>query len=331
MIWLAFLACAATIVFCGSKLSKYGDVIAEKTGLGGSLTGLVMLASVTSLPELVTGISSVTYANTPDIAAGVLGSCVFNLFIFAAILDAINQPLPISAKASYSHILSASFGIILLSIVVFSLTLPEYNLPLKWVGSSSFAIAVIYFFSLRIMRSYEYRQMKRNLEQMAEALKYEDISTREAALKYGANGLMVMTAAIFLPKLGEQIALATGLGEAFVGNIFIALVSSMPEVVVSVAAVRIGAVDMGIGNIFGSNIFNIFILFIDDVFFLQGPLLSSVNPVHVIPALAAILMSAVSIIGLAYKSCGKRMFWGQDSLVMMLIFIISTTLLYYHR
>ncbi len=111
-------------------------------------------------------------------------------------------------------------------------------------------------------------------------------------------------------------------------NSFIALYLHA-RVVVSVAAVRIGAVDMGIGNIFGSNIFNIFILFIDDVFFLQGPLLSSVNPVHVIPGLAAILMSAVSIIGLAYKSCGKRMFWGQDSLVMMLIFIISTTLLYY--
>jgi len=84
LLWAGFIICTAAIVYSGIKLSKYGDVIAEKTGLGRAWIGLVLMASVTSLPELVTGISSVTFAGVPDIAVGdVLGSCVFNMLIIA--------------------------------------------------------------------------------------------------------------------------------------------------------------------------------------------------------------------------------------------------------
>src|SRR3989337_268144 len=97
------------------------DIIAEKTGLGRTWIGVVLMASVTSLPELATGISSVTYAGVPDIAVGdVLGSCVFNMLILA-ILDAVYGPMPISAKAHQGHILSAGFGILLLSVVALSI------------------------------------------------------------------------------------------------------------------------------------------------------------------------------------------------------------------
>lgn len=75
------------------------------------------------------------------------------------------------------------------------------------------------------------------------------------------------------------------------GNIFIAVSTSLPEVVVSMAAVKIGAIDLAIGNLFGSNIFNIFILALDDVFFTKGPLLSFASPNHIISALSAIAMT----------------------------------------
>ncbi len=78
-VWMQFVVCLALIGWGGFKLSIHGDVIAEKTGMGGTWIGLILMASVTSLPELVTGISSVSIANAPDIAVGdVLGSCVFN-------------------------------------------------------------------------------------------------------------------------------------------------------------------------------------------------------------------------------------------------------------
>src|SRR5512145_3225201 len=96
---IQFLICSGVIVVCGVNLSRYGDVIAEKTGLGRAWIGLILMASVTSLPELVTGLSSVTVAGVPDIAVGdVMGSCVFNLSIIA-LLDIIHGPLPIFSKA----------------------------------------------------------------------------------------------------------------------------------------------------------------------------------------------------------------------------------------
>jgi len=84
VIWIQFAACTAIILYSGTRLSLYGDVIAEKSGLGRTWIGVILMASVTSLPELVTGISSVAIYNLPNIAAGdVLGSCMFNLLILA--------------------------------------------------------------------------------------------------------------------------------------------------------------------------------------------------------------------------------------------------------
>ncbi len=134
MLWIAFVVCTAVIVYAGSRLAKYGDIIAEKTGLGRAWIGVVLMASVTSLPELITGISSVTFAGVPDIAVGdILGSCVFNMLILA-FLDAIHRPMPISAKAHQGNVLSAGFGILMLSIMSGSLFLRMSLPPLGWIG-----------------------------------------------------------------------------------------------------------------------------------------------------------------------------------------------------
>ena len=58
------------IIYSGTKLAIYGDAIAEKTGMGKAWFGLVLMASVTSLPELITGISAVVIVDVPDLAVG---------------------------------------------------------------------------------------------------------------------------------------------------------------------------------------------------------------------------------------------------------------------
>lgn len=79
VLWLQFVAAAAIVLFSGSRLAKYGDIIAEQTGLGKTWIGVLLLAVTTSLPELITGLSSVIIFDVPDIAAGnVLGACVVN-------------------------------------------------------------------------------------------------------------------------------------------------------------------------------------------------------------------------------------------------------------
>jgi cation:H+ antiporter len=121
------------------------------------------------------------------------------------------------------------------------------------------------------------------------------------------------------------------LGQTFVGNIFIAFSTSLPEVVVSVSAVKMDAVDLAIGNLFGSNIFNIFILALDDLFFIKGPILSFVQTSHTVSALSAITMTAIAIIGLTYRTEKKRLFLAWDSIGIVLVYVVNLMLLYMMR
>jgi cation:H+ antiporter len=107
-VWAKFIGCIVAIGLAGSRLSLYGDIIAEKTGLSGNWIGLVLLATATSLPELITGISSVTLANAPNITIGdVLGSCVFNLSILV-VIDFLYRDESIYRPARQGHVLSAA-------------------------------------------------------------------------------------------------------------------------------------------------------------------------------------------------------------------------------
>lgn len=226
ILWVGFVACTIVIIYSGINLAKYGDIIAEKTGLGKTLIGMVLMAGVTSLPELVTGISSVTYADVPDIAAGdVLGSCVFNLLIFV-ILDLFYRPMPLSSKAHRGNILSAGFGILLLSLVAISLFLGGRLFPLGWIGPYSLIIIGIYFIAVRMGYFYEKKQLSGFVKGIAVELKHEGTSQKTAFIRYGQNAFFVVIAAIFLPIIGEGLARSTGLGQTFVGNALVALATS---------------------------------------------------------------------------------------------------------
>ena len=320
-LWLAFALCSAVIVYAGIKLSKYGDIIAEKTGMGGTWTGVVLMASVTSLPELVTGVSSVTFANVPDIAVGdILGSCVFNLLILA-FLDLLYRPLPISAKAHRGHILSATFGALMLLTAAGGLMAGRSEPFLGWIGPYTIVIALLYVIAMRLVFVYEKRRSA--VLEAAEAEKYRDSTLTRALLNYAFNALLVVAAAMFLPVIGGRIAEMTGLSQTFVGNALVAVSTSLPEVVVSVAAVRMGAIDLAIGNLFGSNMFNLFLLAVDDVLFFKGPLLSFVDRGNLVPAFAAIAMTLTAIIGLTYRAEKKRLPLAWDSIAIAVIFSVN--------
>lgn len=327
LLWLGFLLCTAAIVYAGAKLAKYGDIIAEKTGLGRTWIGVMLMASVTSLPELVTGISSVTYAAAPDIAVGdVLGSCVFNMLILA-MLDAFHRETPISARAHHGNILSAGLGILMLCTVAMCIFAQRTVPALGWIGSYTVVIVILYLIAMRLIFVHEKRRITAFVKDMAVELKYQTVTFKQAVIVYTINAIVVIIAAVFLPEIGKGIAESTGLGQTFVGNTLIAVSTSLPEVVVSFSAMRMGAVDLAIGNLLGSNIFNVFILALDDFFFTQGPILSFVNPSHMISAISAIAMTAVAVVGLTYRAEKKLLFLAWDSVVIILLYIINVMIL----
>jgi cation:H+ antiporter len=330
-IWLQFIACTAVILFAGTKLSKYGDVIAEKTGMGRTWVGLVLMASVTSLPELITGVSSVTVYDLPNIAAGdVFGSCMFNILIIA-LLDYKIDAAPISAQAHQGQVLTAAFGILLLGLAALCLVAGSRVPAIGWIGIYSPLLLALYLVAMRMAFLYERRRIAEFIADVAEEAQYQDISRRRAFTIYAVNALIVIGAATYLPHIGDRIAEMTGLGRTFAGSIFIALTTSLPELVVSFVAVRMGAVDLAVGNLFGSNLFNLGILAMDDILYTKGPLLTQVSGNHLITVVAAITMTAIAVIGLTYRAGRKFFFLSADSFGIGVVYVIAIWLLYLTR
>ncbi|SDW01357.1 sodium:calcium antiporter [Nitrosomonas communis] len=330
--WLEFLLCLIIIGYAGVKLSVFGDVIADKTGLGGSWVGLIMLATVTSLPELVTGVISVSVAGLPDIAVGnVLGACVMNLFIFV-LLDFLHRGESVFQKSSQGHILSASFGVLMISFVGFSLLLSHhgYQLSFGYVGLYTFIIVIMYSVMVRSVFYYEKKHMAAFADHAPD--RRPDLSLFQSVARFAAAAIVVVVAATALPFVGEHIAQDMGWHQSFVGTIFIAFATTIPELVVSIAAMRIGALNMALANLLGSNLFNIFILAIDDVFYTRGPLLAHVSPVHGVSAFSAVMMISLAIIGLFYRPNGRVLYTvGWTSLFMFAVYLFNTYILYLYE
>ena len=119
------------------------------------------------------------------------------------------------------------------------------------------------------------------------------------------------------------------LGRSFIGTVFIAMTTSLPELVVSISALRIGATDMAIGNLFGSNLFDIVILAIDDIFYFKGPILADVSMNHAVTGFMAVVMTGVTIVSLTYrleKKAFLRLGW--DAVAILLAFFVNIYLLY---
>jgi cation:H+ antiporter len=329
VIWLSLLACLAVIGFAGVRLSRYGDIIAEKTGLSRGWVGLILLATVTSLPEMVTGLTAVTAARAPDIAVGdLLGSCVFNLFIIV-VLDFLHRKESIYTRAHQGNVLSASYGMVLIGFAGLNLLLyRDGSFPaIGHVGLYTPLILLFYLLAMRSLYRYEKAQISEYVEDRAE--RYPQTSLKQAVQGYVLAASAVVAAGIWLPFLARDLATAMAWEQSFVGTLFVAAITSAPEVAVSIAALRMGAIDLAIGNLFGSNMFNIVLLAIDDLAYLPGPLLGEVSISHAASAFSAMMMSGLAVVGLVLRPTSRvvrTISW--LSLLLLIIYLLNSLFLY---
>jgi cation:H+ antiporter len=329
LIWLSLAVCLAVIGVAGVRLSRYGDIIAEKSGMSRGWVGLIMLASVTSLPELVTGLSAVTVADVPDIAVGnILGACIFNLG-FIVVLDFLYRKESIYTRARQGNVLAAGFGIVLIGVAGFNLLLygAETIPSIGHVGLYTPVILLLYLLAMRTLYRYEQAQVSEYVEDRGEL--YPDITLKKAVQGYVMAAVAVVAAGVWLPYIAGDLAAAMGWRQSFVGTLFVAAVTTAPEIVVTVSALRIGAVDLAIGNLFGSNLFNIAILAIDDLAYLPGPLLADVSISHAASAFSAMMMSGLAVVGLILRPPSRvyrTVSW--ISLLLLVVYLLNTLFLY---
>lgn len=301
LVWIQFAICVLLIVLFGAKLSRYGDIIAEKTGLSGIWVGLLLLAAVTSLPELITGIGAVTLVGGREganLALGaVFGSNLFNLLIIA-LMDTVYRYGPLLSGASRGHVLVAALSILAIAFAGGSILLGNrvWNGAIGWVSIYSVVLVLLYLWGSRKVFKRERHQPEARTPQ------YEGASRRRAYWGFIIAALVIIGAGTWLAYIGDEIVAGTGWDATFVGSLFLAATTSMPELVVCIAALRIGATDMAIANILGSNIFNMGIVIAgDDLFYRSGSIFSSASSGHVFSAAIAVLMTLIVIAGLVFR------------------------------
>ena len=325
--WLQFAACMAIIGVAGPILTRNGRHIALLTGMPIGWAGLVMLATATSLPELYTGISSVALAHAPNIAMGdALGSCMFNL-VMLVVLDALSREEPVWRRIDQGHILTAAFGVILIGFVgaLVLVARDGFDFRIGHISVYSPFLALLYFVAMRAVYFYE----RRAPHQTEPAQPDGDISLGQAIVRYAFAALVLGAVGAWLPFAGLAVAEAMHWNTAFVGTLFVAAATSLPELVVTIAALRLGSTDLAIGNLLGSNLFVILVIVFDDLLYQQGPLFSAVSPSHAVTAFAGSIMSGILIIGLLYRP-GNRFFGviGWISLSLLAVYLLSSYAIY---
>jgi len=321
MIWVQFILLAAVIVVAANFLAKYGDVIAIRTGLGGMFVGVLLLAGATSLPEVLTSISAVNQG-TPNIAAGnLLGSNAFNMMLLA-VLDLVSRRERLLRKAARRHALSGSLAILMITLALFFL-IADIQVRILWVGLDSLIVVLVYIIAVRLI----------SLEGQAEPTGTKEIPAGTSRLWVGIVGFLAAAGVLIvvtplLVRTSTTIAEVTGLGTTFVGTTLVALVTSLPELVTTISALRIGASDMAIGNLFGSNMFNMFALGLTDFIYTDGRFLDVIDPAFALIGMLGLLMTAVALVGNLARLEKRIWFIEVDALALFVLYAAGMWLLY---
>jgi cation:H+ antiporter len=313
MIWVEFIVSAAVIVLAATQLAKYGDIIAVRTKLGGMFIGVLLLAGATSLPELLTTISSLSQG-VPNLAAGnLLGSNMFNMLVLA-VIDVAGQQQRLLRKAALKHALSGSLAVMMIAMVVFFI-LANIDLQVGWVGIDSILLMLAYGVAIYL------------IQQNASPLLVVETEVPEKfpTLLRGMIGFMIAAGVLvavtpLLVSSSAEIAEVTGLGTSFIGATLVAVVTSLPELVTTLAALKLGADDMAIGNLFGSNLFNMFALGLTDLFYLQGRFLSVIDPSFLLAASLGLMMTVMALIGNLARIERRLLFVEIDALLLILVY-----------
>ena len=321
MVWLQFLFSAAIVVAAAIKLAQYGDVIAVRTKLSGMFIGTLLMAGATSLPELLAAINALAI-NAPNLAAGgMFGSSMFNMFILA-ILDLVNQQARILRRVAMNHALTASLANLLLGLIIF-FVLADVDAGIGWVGYDSLVIIIIYVAGVRFIQVQGGRPPS---DLPAEEAQIPSLRRAVVGFSVAAAVLVLITPALI--NSADQIAETTGLGTGFIGATLLAITTSLPELVATIAAVRIGAFDLAVGNLFGSNIFNMFAIGLTDVFYLKGQFISAIDPAFALVGLIALALTSLGLIGNLARVERRLLFVEVDALLILIGYFLGMWFLY---
>lgn len=261
LIYIGYVVMVALIVLLSVKLGKYVDIIDAKSNISGAFIGGVMLAAVTSLPELFTSLSAVWLVHENALVIGnILGSDLINLAFFAAILLVFSRGLK---KAKFSPFYYISIGVLvaLYGAVAIGMYFAEY-VQITWFSAVSPLILVLYVLFIN--------KMPKTSDPSEDECK-DNITLKQAVVRFIVCAVILIGASICMTYFSDLVSDRLGWGKTFAGALLLGVATSLPELISSATLCFRGNFDAAAGNILGSNIFNFMILFVADVFsFMPG-------------------------------------------------------------
>jgi len=323
MIFLQFTISAILVAFTAIQLAKYGDIIAIRSRLGRLFVGTLFMAAATSLPELLSAINAIAQ-NVPDISAGDLfGSSMLNMLLLA-ILGLIHYKERLLRKAALKHALSGGLAVFITILVIFFI-MADIDIKVGWIGIDSIIIILAYLVSIRLLHSSSQHS---EIHQFTEIELAGIPSLGKGILGFILAALAMVVITPFMISSAVDIAEISGLGLTFIGTALVALVTSLPELITTIAAARIGADDMAIGNLFGSNMFNMVIVGVADLFYLQGRFLSVIDNQFLLIGMLGLIMTSMGLIGNLAKFHRRFFLIEFDALMLIFIYFAGMFFLY---
>lgn len=318
------LLSAALVWAAGTRLARIVDAIAERTGIGRVFAGFLLLGSVTSLPELATVITAAHGGHANLALSSILGSVSTNVLLLALADAALGRDALTSVIAHPATLLQGVLGILLLGVVAVAITVGD--IELFGLGVWSAALVPLFGIAVWLTLVYENRPTwmvadGSTIPGLAPAEPDErGLSLRGLVARATAAGLVILVAGYLLAETGDAIAYTTGISESMVGFVLVGLATSLPEISSMIGAVRIHRYELAIGDIFGTNLFDLLLVPIADLAYRQGAILNAAGRFESLAVLLGIVLTAVYVIGLLDRRNRTVLRMGYDSLTAIVVF-----------
>lgn len=328
---LIFAAAAGGVWVAGSRLPLYGDEIADRYRIGHAFIGLVLLATATSLPEIVTTVTG-ALAGAPRLVLNNMFGGIAMQTAILAVADAFAGRAPLTSyPRKPTSILESGALVVLMAVVLAVLTVGEVEL-VPGIGAGALTIGIAYGAVIYLLRRYDEEAVWTPVEVLEAAQEVVrtpggrplvTASQRQVIMAFALAALVILVCGVLLVASAEAIAVQSGLGESFIGATLLAAVTSLPEVSVTIAAVRMGAYTMAISNVFGSNLLMLVLILPADIFFLGDPILSFADRSAQFALVAGILVTSVYTCGLVLRSRFKVANVGLDSIAVFVAYLVA--------
>ncbi len=327
-----FAGAAVFVWLAGARLAAYADEISRRSGLGEALMGLLLLAGVTSLPEIATSVTAASVGNAPLAVNNLLGSISMQVAVLAVGDFIYGKRALTSVVPDPTVILQGSLNICLLCGVAIAAIIGDYALGGAGWWTWGLAIAAIYSVH-KLVEADRREPWIANVADKDASERFEDeiplqASNAGLAIRTALAAIIILTAGSLVAMTGDAIADQSGLGSSFMGYAFVAIATSLPEASTVFASMKRGLYTMAISDILGTNILNVALLLLVDLIAPQAAVMSEVGDFSAVAALLAAAVTGLFLMGLAERRDRAYLRMGVDSIAVLATYVGGLVILF---